>query len=160
MRFVIPRWQVRSFLAIAGAILAGVAPAAAELGDYTALQTLANLVSPPGPNNPVSSAERQGPYPLKTSPSTFSDGFQPGRYYEWQTIQLHPSTDAVCGNGTPFKFFVNRVPNTRNTLIYLEGGGACWDGRAAAAAPASAARAIPMASPTTTWPRPTRRPDW
>jgi hypothetical protein len=72
-------------------------------------------------------AEKQGPYPLKGSPTTFSDGFQPGRYYEWQTIQLHPSTDAVCGNGTPYKFFVNRVPNTRNTLIYLEGGGACWD---------------------------------
>jgi hypothetical protein len=112
---------------IAAAVVLCGLPVAAEVGDYTALQTLANLVSPPGPNNPVSAAEQQGPYPLKASPSTFSDGFQPGRYYEWQTIQLHPSTDAVCGNGTPYKFFVNRVPNTRNTLIYLEGGGACWD---------------------------------
>ncbi len=110
------------------AVLAGApAPAAAELGDYSAFQTAWNLLFPPGPNRPVTSAERMGPYPLKTSPASFADGFQPGRYYEWQTIQLHPSTDAVCGNGTPFKFFVNRVPHTRNTLVYLEGGGACWD---------------------------------
>jgi hypothetical protein len=112
-------------VAIAGLFLA--APAAAELGDYTPTQTLVNLVFPPGPTNPVTTADRQGPYPMKTSPASFADGFQPGRYYEWQTVQLHPSTDAVCGNGTPYKFFVNRVPHTRNTIIYLEGGGACWD---------------------------------
>jgi hypothetical protein len=86
-----------------------------------------NLIFPPGPNNLIWPGERQGPYPLVTSPASFDDGFQPGRYHEWQTIQLHPSTNAVCGNGTPYKFFVNRVPHTRNTIIYLEGGGACWD---------------------------------
>src|SRR6202008_83541 len=121
-------WTMRTRLFCAAlAVLVCAMPAMAELGDYTALQTITNLVAPPGPTNPVSTAEKQGPYPLKASPAAFSDGFQPGRYYEWQTIQLHPSTDAVCGNGTPYKFFVNRVPNPRNTLIYLEGGGACWD---------------------------------
>ena len=113
---------------VLAALVAGSAvPVRAELGDYTPLQTIANLFAPPGPTNPVTTADRQGPYPLKSSPSSFADGFQPGLYYQWQTIQLHPSTDAVCGNGTPYKFFVNRVPNTRNTIIYLEGGGACWD---------------------------------
>ena len=56
-----------------------------------------------------------------------SDGFQPGRYDAWQTIQVAPSTGAVCGDGSPFKFFVNRVADTRNTIVYMEGGGACWD---------------------------------
>ena len=42
-------------------------------------------------------------------------------------MKLAASTGAVCGNGSQYKFFVNRVPNTRNTIIYMEGGGACWD---------------------------------
>jgi len=124
------RWVcsgVRSGGLAAALAIVLAAPAGAELGDYTAFQTLSNLISPPGANNPVKAADRQGPYPLRTNPGSFDDGFQPGRYLEWQTIQLHPSTDAVCGNGTPYKFFVNRVPNTRNTIVYLEGGGACWD---------------------------------
>lgn len=115
-----------SCLAVAVAI-AVAAPAGAEPGDYTQSQTALNLIFPPGPNNPVWPGEQQGPYPLVSNPESFDDGFQPGRYHEWQTIQLHPSTNAVCGNGTPYKFFVNRVPHTRNTIIYLEGGGACWD---------------------------------
>ena len=56
-----------------------------------------------------------------------ADGFRPGAYSEWQTIQLAPQTGAVCGNGSPYKFFVNRVAGTRNTIVYMEGGGACWD---------------------------------
>lgn len=99
----------------------------AEQGDYSSFQTLVNLLSPPRADNPVTAAQRTGPYPLLTNPSGFSDGFSRGAYYQWQTIRLAPSTGAVCGNGSPFKFFVNRVPNTRNTIIYMEGGGACWD---------------------------------
>lgn len=44
-----------------------------------------------------------------------------------QTVQLAPETGAVCGDGSPYKFFVNRVANTRNTILYMEGGGACRD---------------------------------
>lgn len=102
-------------------------PAQAEQGDYTFLQTLANLVSPPRADNKVSAAQRQGQYPLLANPAGFRDGFSPGAYYQWQTVQLAPQTGAVCGNGSPYKFFVNRVPNTRNTIVYMEGGGACWD---------------------------------
>ena len=142
-------WRVRSLLVVAVAI-ALAAPAGAELGDYSASQTAWNLILPPGPTNPVSPAEQQGPYPLKASPTTFSDGFQPGRYYEWQTIQLHPSTDAVCGNGTPYKFFVNRVPNTRNTIDLSRGRRRVLGrGELPRRAPGSAARATPTASPTT-----------
>jgi hypothetical protein len=99
----------------------------AEEGDYSWWQTLVNLVSPPKADNKVTPAQRQGQYPLLSNPSGFGDGFRPGAYNEWQTIRLAPQTGAVCGNGSPYKFFVNRVPNTRNTLVYMEGGGACWD---------------------------------
>jgi len=106
---------------------AAAAPARAELGDYSFWQTLANLVSPPRADNPVTPAQRTGQYPLQSNPAGFADGFRPGAYGEWQTIQLAPQTGAVCGNGSGYKFFVNRVANTRNTIVYMEGGGACWD---------------------------------
>lgn len=99
----------------------------AEAGDYSDLQTIINLLSPPPADNPVTAAQMQGAYPLLASPSSFDDGFAPGGYYQWQTVKLAPSTGAVCGNGSQYKFFVNRVPNTRNTIVYMEGGGACWD---------------------------------
>ncbi|MET1076530.1 MAG: pectin acetylesterase-family hydrolase [Pseudomonas sp.] len=114
-------------LCLLAPMLVGVAaPASAELGDYSFWQTLKHLVSPPGPDNPVTPAQRLGPYPLLANPPGF-DGFTANRHYAWQRVQLAPQTGAVCGNGSPYKFFVNRVPNSSNTLIYLEGGGACWD---------------------------------
>ncbi|BES72909.1 pectin acetylesterase-family hydrolase [Marinobacter nanhaiticus D15-8W] len=115
--------KITAFLA--GLLLSG--SALAELGDYGFWRTLGNLVSPPGADNPVTSDQRQGNYPLLSNPSGFNDGFSPGNYYAWQTIPLAPETGAVCGNGSEYKFFINRVPNTSNTIIYLEGGGACWD---------------------------------
>jgi hypothetical protein len=102
-------------------------PAHAELGDYSAWKTLLNLTMPPPADNKVTPEQGLGPYPLLNNPGGFNSGFKPGNYYGWQTVQLAPQTGAVCGNGSPYKFFVNRVPNTTNTIIYLEGGGACWD---------------------------------
>jgi hypothetical protein len=99
----------------------------AEEGDYSSLQTLWNLAFPPGPDNPVRASETTGTYGLKRNPAGYADGWQPGAYYRWQTVKLAPSTGAVCGNGSQYKFFVNRVPGTRNTIVYMEGGGACWD---------------------------------
>ncbi|CAD5109422.1 pectin acetylesterase-family hydrolase [Zestomonas carbonaria] len=108
-------------------LLAASLPAQAELGDYSFWQSLTNLVAPPGADNKVTPAQRTGPYPLLANPAGFNSGFKPANHYAWQTVQLAPQTGAVCGDGSPYKFFVNRVPNTRNTIIYLEGGGACWD---------------------------------
>jgi hypothetical protein len=99
----------------------------AEPGDYSFWKTLANLFSPPGADSPVTEEQMSGPYPLRLNPTGFNDGFNPGAYLQWQTVQLHPETGAICGDGSPYKFFVNRVAHTRNTLFYLEGGGACWD---------------------------------
>jgi hypothetical protein len=116
-------------LAIATTVLAaGIAPPLhAEEGDYGFWRTLFNLVHPPVADNPVTPEQREGAYPLLSNPGDFDDGFRPGAYGIWQTVQLAPETGATCGNGSQYKFFVNRAPNTRNTIVYMEGGGACWD---------------------------------
>ena len=118
--------RIRATCALLVAIGAA-ASAQAEEGDYNAFQTTLNLLFPPRADNPVRASEALGAYGLKVNPSTFNDGFNPGAYYAWQTVKLAQSTGAVCGNGSPYKVFVNRVPNTRSTLIDMEGGGACWD---------------------------------
>jgi hypothetical protein len=48
-------------------------------------------------------------------------------YFVWETVELPASTGAACGNGTPYRFFVNRTPFTQDTSLMHEGGGACWD---------------------------------
>jgi len=111
-------------LTLAGAL---ATPALAETGDYTYWDTLRHLFKPAPADRPVTPAEREGEYPLVSNPEGFDDGFRPGRYNRWQTVKLAPETGAVCGNGSDYKFFVNRVADTSNTLVYFEPGGACWD---------------------------------
>ncbi|MEK8031625.1 pectin acetylesterase-family hydrolase [Ideonella sp. DXS29W] len=48
-------------------------------------------------------------------------------WFIWETIELPMSTGASCGNGTPYRFFVNRTPLNSHLAITFEGGGACWD---------------------------------
>ena len=48
-------------------------------------------------------------------------------YFKWETVELPASSGASCGNGTPYRFFVNRTPFTSKTVVIFEGGGACWD---------------------------------
>jgi hypothetical protein len=43
----------------------------------------------------------------------------------WTWIDVPGS---VCGNGRPTGFGVNLRAGVRNVLIFLQGGGACWDG--------------------------------
>ena len=49
--------------------------------------------------------------------------------YRWEEITLPAASGATCGNGTPYRFYVNRAPapNDRNLLIAYEFGGACTD---------------------------------
>jgi len=51
-------------------------------------------------------------------------------YFSWQAVELPVSSGASCGNGTPYRFFVNRTPLTNRTIVVYEGGGACWDQKA------------------------------
>jgi hypothetical protein len=48
-------------------------------------------------------------------------------YFQWDMVELPASSGASCGNGTPYRIFVNRTPFTRDTVVMYEGGGACWD---------------------------------
>ncbi|UCH73056.1 MAG: hypothetical protein JSU82_11880 [Rhodospirillales bacterium] len=114
-------------LAMASTMVLLCSSAAAELGDYTLEETIGNLFVAPPADNPVTPEQETGPYPLIGDPEGHDDGFNPLDYFAWQAVTLHPSTGASCGNGSPYRFFVNRVPNTRNMVVYFEGGGACWD---------------------------------
>ena len=51
-------------------------------------------------------------------------------YYQWDMVELPPESGAACGDGSPYRFFVNRTPLTKSTAVVYEGGGACWDQRA------------------------------
>ncbi len=48
-------------------------------------------------------------------------------YFQWDMVELPASSDAACGNGSPYRFFVNRTPLSHDMTIVYEGGGACWD---------------------------------
>ncbi|WP_444895280.1 pectin acetylesterase-family hydrolase [Microbulbifer sp. SSSA005] len=99
----------------------------AEPGDYNFWTTLKHLFDPPNADAPVTSQQAEGMYPLTMDDPSFNDDFDPGDYNTWQKIDVPTSTGAMCGNGSPYKFFVHRVPDTSNTIFYFEGGGACWD---------------------------------
>ncbi len=48
-------------------------------------------------------------------------------YFQWDMVELPADSGAACGDGSPYRFFVNRTPLSKNTVIVYEGGGACWD---------------------------------
>lgn len=48
-------------------------------------------------------------------------------YYRWEMVELPVASGAACGNGTPYRFFVNRTPASNSLVMVFEGGGACWD---------------------------------
>jgi hypothetical protein len=96
--------RVTVALAASAITLLIASPLKAEEGDYSFWQTLANLVSPPKADNKVTAAQRQGSYPLRSNPSGFADGFSPGAYSQWQTVQLAPESGAVCGDGAKIGF--------------------------------------------------------
>ncbi len=52
------------------------------------------------------------------------------KYLAWEAVELPVASGASCGNGTPYRFFVNRTPFTSKTVIIYEGGGACWGQKA------------------------------
>lgn len=65
------------------------------------------------------------------APAVAADvGPAPTTFMKWEAIELPAATGASCGNGTPYRFFVNRSTNAKNkdkTVIVFEGGGACWE---------------------------------
>ncbi|MBT9487075.1 MAG: hypothetical protein IV093_06150 [Rubrivivax sp.] len=51
-------------------------------------------------------------------------------YFQWDMVELPPESGASCGNGSPYRFFVNRTPLSKDMVMVYEGGGACWDQKA------------------------------
>jgi hypothetical protein len=49
------------------------------------------------------------------------------KYFQWNKIDTNIEDGSICGNGSPYKFFVNPSFLSKNVLIYFEAGGACWD---------------------------------
>ena len=47
-------------------------------------------------------------------------------YYTWETVTLPAASGAACGDGSPYRIFVNRALFTKKTVVMFEGGGACW----------------------------------
>ena len=70
-------------------------------------------------------------------------------FFRWEAVELPASSGASCGNGTPYRFFVNRTPFTSKTVVMFEGGGACWD-QAACKGGTLSMPSTPTASPRTT----------
>ena len=103
--------------------------AAPEPGDYNAWQRTWNLVSPPKADVPVNqTTDQRFAYPLiATQGGGTKAGYNPRAFYKWQQVNLPASTGARCGNGSPYKIFVNLSPNTRNIQIFMEPGGVCFN---------------------------------
>lgn len=51
-------------------------------------------------------------------------------YFQWDMVELPPESGASCGDGSPYRFFVNRTPLNHDLAVVYQGGGACWDQRA------------------------------
>lgn len=59
-----------------------------------------------------------------TGSATTTGPIEPPAYDKWLTVPLE---GAVCGNGSQYKIFVNFHEGSKDLLIMLEPGGACWD---------------------------------
>lgn len=100
-----------------------------EPGDYNAFQRTWNLISPPKADAPVNqTTDQRFVYPLiATKGGGTRTDYNPKAFYKWQQVNMPASTGARCGNGTPYKIFVNLSPNTRNIQIFMEPGGVCFN---------------------------------
>src|SRR5690349_5330030 len=56
-----------------------------------------------------------------------SDGIRNPERDSYGTWEMIAPEGAVCGNGSPYKFFVNYAEATDDLVIVFEPGGACWD---------------------------------
>ena len=63
--------------------------------------------------------------------TTGNVGPAPTTFNKWEAIEAPAASGASCGNGSPYRFFINRTTtaaNAKKTVIMFEGGGACSGG--------------------------------
>lgn len=59
----------------------------------------------------------------------FLPGLASALPFKWEPVTLDPrTTGAACGDGSPYRFFVNRNPLSRNVSVVFEPGGICASG--------------------------------
>ena len=46
--------------------------------------------------------------------------------FVWNAVTLPAASGAACGDGSPYRIFVNPNPLSTKTIVMFEGGGACW----------------------------------
>lgn len=101
----------------------GELPTAATAPATAGARTPTAIPSSPTPGSPAPTAT--APTPAATEPPlgpplAVAEADR-GRWV------FEPFADAVCGRGTPTGLGLNFVPDSRDVVIYFEGGGACWD---------------------------------
>ncbi|TBO31389.1 hypothetical protein EYS42_09130 [Aquabacterium lacunae] len=65
-----------------------------------------------------------------TPDTTGNVGPAPTSFNKWEMIEFPASTGASCGNGSPYRIFINRTTTAADkakTVVMFEGGGACWE---------------------------------
>lgn len=60
--------------------------------------------------------------------ATLLPGFAHASFFVWVPVTLDKKTGASCGDGSPYTFFVNRNPMSRNLSVVFEPGGICGSG--------------------------------
>ena len=85
--------------------------AAAASGDAAAA-----VDAPPEPDVPIETFRPDAASPAEPITATAD---------RWTWV---PFPDSACGNGEPTGIAVSLHPGSRRLLIFLQGGGACWDG--------------------------------
>jgi hypothetical protein len=84
------------------------------------------LISPPAGVGPeeLAAAEQACQHILPASDGPAPSGPGPAGASEWERIV--PGGDCECADGSEFYFFERRADPTK-VVLFLEGGGACWD---------------------------------
>lgn len=114
------------FLAALAALAACTGP-----GDTTAGESGSESSSSSSSSSTSSTSAGSLSGTVTTAPSTESGsssdgttGGEPEPYGVW--VKREPP-GAICSNGSQYKYFVNLSETSKNVLVYLEPGGACWD---------------------------------
>lgn len=106
--------------------------ATSEPGNYSFPEAIANLISPSGikADNPITYRDNLAGYALPKVDLQVKKNLP----FQWQKVQLSKAeTGASCFDGSDYKFFVNLTPTSKNFVIFLEPGGACFDAESCSA---------------------------
>lgn len=88
--------------------------------DLGALPPEPDVVSPAAPD--VATAP-DVPAPVDAGPPLPPPVDAPPNRWTWVDVP-----ESRCANGTPTGFGINRAPSSDTVVLFLQGGGACWDG--------------------------------